>query len=126
MEDKAINSRYTVSGSHSNVEIALLSFSWNASSLEKNHLIASGLVRSGAEVMNLNLCYKPEEYQRFKEEYGNRANYIHVPGVRGELYKGKNKIAKLLNNLRIAFLCLMSLIFSLITSIRSLILSTFS
>ena len=80
----------------------LLSCSWNASSTEKNHLIATGLAEAGMNVSVLNLCHEDKDYDQFIKTYGDDINYEFDPGVCGSLNKGRFKITKLVNNMRIA------------------------
>ena len=75
----------------------------NPSTLEKNHLMASGLAESGVKVSVIKLCHTKEESSTFSSLYGNNLKYSIDLGPLGSLYSGKNKFTKLLNNGKLSF-----------------------
>ena len=74
----------------------------NPSTLEKYHLIASGLSESGLKVSVINLCHTAESYNIFLLLFGNDFKYYFDPGPQGALNKGQYKITKILNNIRLS------------------------
>jgi len=70
----------------------------NPSTLEKYHLMASGLSESGLKVSVINLSHTEKSYNKFLLLFGNDFKYYFDPGPQGALNKGKYKITKLLNN----------------------------
>ncbi len=76
----------------------------NPSTLEKYHLIASGLSESALKVSVINLCHTEERYNKFLSLFGNDLKYYFDPGPQGALNKGKYKITKLFNNIRLSLI----------------------
>jgi glycosyltransferase involved in cell wall biosynthesis len=74
----------------------------NPSTLEKYHLIASGLAESGLKVSVINLSHTEKSYNKFLLLFGNNFKYYFDPGPQGALNNGKYKITKLLNNIRLS------------------------
>ena len=74
----------------------------NPSTLEKYHLMASGLSESGLKVSVINLSHTEKSYNKFLLLFGNDFKYYFDPGPQGALNKGKYKITKLLNNIRLS------------------------
>lgn len=86
--------------------------------------MSAGLVENGVAVSVLNLCHRQEEYDQFMHDYGEKINYSFDPGCSGALYKGRNKVAKLLNNIWITWKFSWRLLTLFLTSkINSVILS---
>lgn len=94
----------------------------NPSTLEKYHLIASGLAESGLKVSVINLCHTEESYNKFLLLFGNDVKYYFDPGPQGALNKGKYKITKLSNNIKLGFILSKKLLKALYPNIDATII----
>lgn len=85
------------------MHIILLSNSWNPSSIEKTHCFAVSMARSAISVKVIPLCQTKEEISEYTLRYPSPRKYDFISGVNGMLWEGRNKLAKLLNNIKISF-----------------------
>lgn len=94
----------------------------NPSTLEKYHLMASGLSESGLKVSVINLCHMEESYNKFLSLFSSDFKYYFDSGPQGALNKGKYKITKLLNNIRLSSILSIKLLKTLSSNIDTTII----
>jgi len=94
----------------------------NPSTMEKNHLILSGLAEHGVAVSALGLCYSDTYRKYFESVYGRHAKYEYDLGTKGSLFEGRNYASKLLNNLKLALLFSYKLIHVMMTKSVSVVI----
>jgi len=81
----------------------------NPSTIEKNHLMSSGLVQNGMDVSVIMLCHKEEEHNLYTSIVGTRPPYHFDMGPVGALFRGNNRLTKLINNCKLAGLLFLKL-----------------